>query len=254
MNRAALVAGAVTAEWTKFRSAPVPIVTTVLLVLGVPGIAAAALAAASGNGPAAAKVAAMVGDGGAEGFLAVVTQVSAAGGLVASGVVNGWVFGREFDDRTISGLLAQPTTPTMIAGAKFLVLALWSTACTVALAGVSLAAVGALGLEGGAGIGPSLVLLAMVSGLTAALAAVCALVASLARSRLAAVGAAVVLVALAQVAVLLGVGRWFPFATPGEWAASTVVEVDGRGGLAVAVVTAGLAAGATVWVWRRLRF
>jgi hypothetical protein len=68
-----------------------------------------------------------------------------------------------------------------------------------------------------------------------------------------ALGAAVVIVAVAQVLVLLGIGRSFPLTAPGLWAAAPHPAVDA--GLAVgltgAVLLGVLAAAATVLVWAR---
>lgn len=254
MKVAALFAGAVGVEWLKFRSAPVPITATVLLVLGVPGIAAASLAAAAGEGPVAAKAASFAGDGGWDGLLSVTTAVSSAAGLLAFGVVYAWSFGREFSEGTITGLFALPTTRTMIAGAKLIVLCLWLIATTTMLMGVTVLLGWALGYASTAGAFTLVAKLAAATLLTGALAVVCGLIASICRSMLAGIGSAIVILVLAQVAVLVGIGGWFPFAAPGLWAASSFVGSGVLGiQLAVLLVTTALATSGTVLLWQRLR-
>lgn len=255
MNQRSLFAGAVRTEWIKFRSAPVVIVTTILLVAGVPGIAAAAIAAALGQGPAAMKAAAFVGDGGLDGFLATAGQVSAAAGLLAFGVVYGWCFGREFTDGTIVALFAQPTTPSMVAGAKLIILGIWSLCCALVLTGLSVALGLLLGLHSTAQTTPLAVRVLLVTVLTAALATCCGLVAGLARSVMAPIGTAVVLIVVAQFSALTGLGGWTPFAAPGVWAASSVVTPGGQVSmqLLVVVLLAVVVAVATMVTWRRIR-
>ena len=253
MSAATLFAGAVGVEWVKFRSAPVPIITTVLLVLGVPTIAAASLAAAHGEGPAAAKAAAFAGDGGWDGLLSVATAVSTAAGLLAFGIVHAWSFGREFSEGTITGLFALPTPRTMVAGAKLLVLCLWVLGSTMLLTGVTALVGAVLGYESTADTFTLAGQLAGGTFLTGALAVVSGLVASICRSMLAGVGSAILMLVLAQVAVLLGLGGWFPFAAPGVWAvAFTDGGVIGLQLAVLLVVTIG-AASSTVYAWHRLR-
>ncbi|MDJ0314819.1 ABC transporter permease [Arthrobacter sp. H35-D1] len=205
------------------------------------------------GGPAAAKAAAFAGDGGWDGLLSVATAVSTAAGLLAFGIVHAWSFGREFSEGTITGLFALPTTRTMVAGAKLLVLCLWVFASTMVLTGVAVLLGAVLGYEPTADTFSLAARLAGSTFLTGALAVVGGLVASICRSMLAGIGSAIVMPVLAQVAVLLGLGGWFPFAAPGVWAATvTGGGVFGIQLAALLVMTAG-AASATVYSWHRLR-
>jgi hypothetical protein len=85
------------------------------------------------------------------------------------------------------------------------------------------------------------------------LASFCVLAAVLARSTLGAVAAAVVLVAAAQIAALLGAGGWFPLSAPGIWSAQVrpVVDAGLAVGLAGSVGLGVLTSAATVLVWAR---
>ncbi|MDO5752873.1 ABC transporter permease [Arthrobacter sp.] len=211
-------------------------------------------AAAAGEGPAAAKAASFAGDGGWDGLLSVTTAVSSAAGLLAFGVVYAWSFGREFSQGTITGLFALPTTRTMIAGAKLIVLCLWLIAATAILTGVTALLGRVLGYVPTAGSFALVAKLAATTLLTGALAVVCGLIASICRSMLAGMGSEIVILVLAQVSVLVGVGGWFPFAAPGLWAASNFVGSGVLGiQLAVLLATTVLAVWGTVLFWWRLR-
>jgi ABC-2 type transport system permease protein len=79
-------------------------------------------------------------------LVGVASQITAAGGLLAFGVVLSWMIGREFADATITGLFALPITRSTIALAKLVTYFAWTTLIALALAAL-VAAVGlALGL------------------------------------------------------------------------------------------------------------
>ncbi|WP_460658589.1 ABC transporter permease, partial [Kribbella italica] len=64
---------------------------------------------------------------------ASVCPVTGAAGLLAHGVLLGWLFGREFTDGTISGLFALPVPGRTVAAAKLTVHLAWSVIASVAL-------------------------------------------------------------------------------------------------------------------------
>lgn len=53
--------------------------------------------------------------------------IVAIGGLIGFGFLFSWIFGREFTDGTMTDLLALPVSRIHIAGAKFIVAAVWCT-------------------------------------------------------------------------------------------------------------------------------
>lgn len=245
-------------EWTKFRRSPVSVVTTLLLALGTVAITGASMASVGAGGMLATKSEVFVGDGGWAGLFGMAGQVVAAGGLLGFGVLAGWLYGREFTDGTVAGLFARPVSLGSIATAKLGLYLGWALAVAVVLTigvlglGAALALTGVAGFAEGAVVRPAATLLA-VTVLTALLALPCALVATLTRGYLAAIGAAVTIVVLAQMSVLLGAGGWFPFAAPGWWVASgsdldavTAVQLALVGPVAIA------AAALTVRMWGRL--
>jgi ABC-2 type transport system permease protein len=60
------------------------------------------------------------------GYLALLSQAVAVGGIMIYGVIAIWLFGREFSDRTAKDLLALPTSRTAIVAAKFTLAAGWA--------------------------------------------------------------------------------------------------------------------------------
>lgn len=210
---------ALSVEWLKLRRSPVALVTTGLVALLMPALAVAFLAVArqGGSGAAALKAQAMVQGDGWEAYLSLAGQMLAVGMFVGPGVVAAWVFGREFADRTFTSLFALPVSRRAVAAAKLTVLACWGLGLallTTALTGV-LGVVARVGSTAPADVGGGLARLATVSFLSALVATVVGYVASVGRGYLPGIGALILLVVSAQVAVLFGTGGWFPVATPG---------------------------------------
>jgi ABC-2 type transport system permease protein len=214
------LAPALAVEARKAASARVVISTTILLAVGIALLAGVAtLAAASGNPAMAAKLGPMAAQRGWAGLLATVSQIAAAGGLLAFGVVLSWLLGREFADGTITGLFALPVSRPALALAKLLVYLVW----TVGVALLLVLVVAVLGLVTGAGApdGPAwagLARLLVLTVLTGLLAVPAGWAATLGRGLLPGIATTVGLIALAQVAVVAGAGGWFPLAAPALWA------------------------------------
>ncbi|MEO8329161.1 MAG: ABC transporter permease [Candidatus Nanopelagicales bacterium] len=244
-------------EWLKLRRSPVPRVTAGLLVV-VPAVMAALFLAMAGgkrDDAIGLKAQALVTRDGWQGYLDALTQIDASAGLLGMGVVVAWCFGREYADRTVGSLFGSATPRESVAAAKLAVLALWST-------GVSLLLIPAALLVGlGAGLGPpdgealaGLMRVAVLSVLTGLSALTIALFASVGRGYLPAFGGLVGLVAAAQVAVVAGVGEWFPYAVPGLWAMASVSPTVGTvpvWHLLFVPCTAAVVGGLTVVWWHR---
>ncbi len=187
-----------------------------------------------------------------EGLLTFLAQVVAVGDLLLFAFIATWVFGREFVDGTMRYLLAIPVPRRSTVLAKFTVVAMWSAAVNVWLAGLVLLLGWALGLPGGS---PHVVLRGL-SGAAAAAALMLlvttpvALVACAGRGYLAPLASAIGALVLAQVAAALGWGDVFPWAVPAAAAGLTPDGGPGAVGVAVAVAT-GLAGvlGTLRW-WR----
>jgi len=240
-------------EARKARSARVLWATGILLVVGVAVLAGAMVAAVrSGNAEIAAKLGPTAATGDWSALLGVAAQVTAAGGLLAFGVGISWLIGREFADRTVSGLFGLPVGRGTIAAAKLVVYAVWALAVCTALCVVLLP----VGLLVGIGLpaGDDLAGLArqFALGLLTALIAVPAgWAASLGRGLLPGIATAVGILVVAQVAAVAKVGSWVPFVAPAFWALAP------SGSTAAGLLTVPLVplvfGAATVWVWRRLQ-
>ncbi|ALE06304.1 hypothetical protein AL755_13915 [Arthrobacter sp. ERGS1:01] len=255
MNAAAQWRAALAVEWTKFRAAPVTLVTSALLVCGLLLISLASVLAVGGSGAFAAKAATISTDRGWTGLFDGATQVSAVASLLGFGVVIGWMFGREFTDGTATALFGIPVSRPAIAAAKFTIIAAWIGTMALALTAGVLAAGWLLGFHAPAANVAALAgRLLLVTLLTGLLALPCACVATVGRGYLAAIGAVTAVVALAQVAVITGIGGWFPFAAPGLWAAAGGAALGATAvlQLLLALPVAALALWLTLRMWRRL--
>ncbi len=247
------LAAALAVEGRKARSARVPWATGLLLVGGVGVLAGAMVAAArSGNTEVSAKLGPVAASGDWPALLGVAAQVTSAAAVLAFGVGISWLVGREFADRTVSGLFGLPVGRGTIAVAKLGVYAAWVVAVSAASALV-LVPVGLLvGIgwpSGGdlAGLGRLFAL-----GLLSALIAVPAgWAASWGRGLLPGIATAVGILVIAQVAAIARVGSWFPFVAPAFWALQPA-ETSAAALLVVPVVPLVFGA-AIVLVWRRLQ-
>lgn len=247
---------ALTVEWWKVRRAPVVVVATGLQVLFVPllGLAMVLVAGGDASGAVAAKADLLLTGDGWIGYFGVVAQVAAAAMFVGAGVVVAWVFGREHVEGTFAGLSATAVPRAAVALAKLVVVGAWALVVSLLVTVVAVLA-GAL-----AGVGPdpwavvataSLRLL-VVAVATTLLAVPVGWVASVGRGYLPAIGTVVVLVALAQIAVLLGGGAWFPFAVPGLLAVAGTEGVPPVAPIGVVLAVATVVAGAAMTLrwWR----
>lgn len=214
-------AAALRVETLKFMHSPVGVITTLGMLLGTLGILVGITAGiTAGNAELIAK-AGQAASPDWDGLLAGATQITAVMGILGSGAVLAWAFGREFADGTVVGLFALPVSRGRIALAKLVVHALWTV-----LVGLVLAlGVLALGLLLGRGApGPetweALARLWALTVLSGGVATVSAWIATSARSPLAAVGGTIAIVVIAQVGVIGGAGGWMPLAAPALWAMS----------------------------------
>jgi ABC-2 type transport system permease protein len=151
------------------------------------------------------------------GFITLVLVIMSVGGLIIFGFIFVWIFGREFGDKTVYDLLSLPTSRITIVSAKTIIAACWSVAL-ILLVFILMLVIGAiLQLPDWSaavvldGLGDMLVtgLLAMV------LCIPFALVASVTRGYLPAVGCIFLVLILSQVFSALGHSQYFPWSVPG---------------------------------------
>ncbi len=166
-------------------------------------------------------------------FLDLLGEAMAVGGAILFAFLTAWVFGREFADRTIRGLLANPTPRRTIVLAKAVVVVIWGLAVSAWVLALGLGIGAVIGLPDWSAADPSAMIaaIALAAGLTVGLQSWAAFFASVGRGYIAPLAWAVAMIALSQILTVLGVGSWFPWAVPAILA--------GAGGAAVEPVTAG---------------
>jgi ABC-2 type transport system permease protein len=188
-------------------------------------------------------------------FLSVLGQALTVGGGVLFAFLTAWIFGREFADRTVRGLLAVPTRRRTIVVGKIVVIAAWSVAIAawVIVLGVAIGAL--IGLPGWSAVEAtaSLAGMALAALLTIALQTVTAFFAGLGRGYLAPLAWAVVTIATAQILAVLGWGNWYPWSVPAILAGAGGADVEpvSVGGIAVTIAVAALGLLVTVVWWER---
>src|SRR5215813_10032875 len=183
-------------------------------------------------------------------YFGLLAQAMAVGGAILCSLIVIWLFGREYSDHTAKDLLALPTPRTTLVLAKLLVATFW---CVVLALWVYLLGLGAGSLLGLPGWAPDVWLRATVvymatAGLTIALALPLAWAASAGRGYLPAIGVMILLVFLAQVLSVLGLGPWFPWAVPALLSGAAGSQAQNLGVatyLLVATAVAGGIAGVT---------
>ena len=189
-----------------------------------------------------------------EGFFALMAQATAIGGFLIFAVLMTWLFGREFNERTVTDLLALPTSRSAVVVAKFLVAATWMLALLLLVLAAALVIGALLQLEAWSTTsvldGAARVLAAglMAFGVTTPFA----FVASAARGYLAAVAGIFATLLLAQLLSALGWGRVFPWAVPGLFAgtAGPASAEVGLPGVALVLATGLAGVVATEVHWR----
>jgi ABC-2 type transport system permease protein len=213
---------AIATEALKLYSSTIARATTLIVVLGIALICASMLlAAGTADAQMAAKLGPIVDPGGWVGYFAGAAQVTSAAGLLGCGVLVSWMFGREFGEGTITGLFAIPVRRDTIAAAKLIVYGLWAIAVSVSLVlallffGLILG-LGTVTTDAVPAIGRQIAL----SLLTATIALPSAWAATVGRSVIAGIGAAIGILVVSQVTVVAGAGGWFTFSAPALWAVS----------------------------------
>ena len=149
-------------------------------------------------------------------FFNLVLLMLSVGGLIIFGFIFVWVFGREFSDKTVYDMLSLPTSRVTIVMAKIITAAYWSVAL-ILLVFVLMLGIGTI-LQLPAWSATTTLngfkLLLGTGSLTVLLCIPFALVASVARGYLPAVGCIFLVLVLGQVISQLGYGQYFPWTIP----------------------------------------
>lgn len=229
--------------------------TTILVIGGIAVLAGALVAAATaGNEQILAQLGPLADETGWSLLTGVTAQITAVGALLAFGVALSWSFGREFTDGTITGLFALPVSRPTIALAKLCIYLLWSTAITLTLTLLVLAA--GLILD----LGPldadalsRLARQAALTVLTAMIATPAGWAATLGRGPLPGIAATLVILIAAQVTAIAtpATAAWIPLSAPALWALQPGTVHPGQ--LATVAIIPILFATLTSHTWRRLQ-
>jgi ABC-2 type transport system permease protein len=186
-------------------------------------------------------------------YLSLLAQATAIGGILLFSLVATWVFGREYADHTVTDLLALPTPRRAIVLAKFVVVALWSAALILLIVLIGLAVGVAVGLPpAGAEIfWQGMRTLALAASLTLALDTPIAFCASAGRGYLPPMGAAILLLILAQIVAATGWGDYFPWSVPALYSgmAGPDYATPGPASLVIVLFTCVLGLVATIVWW-----
>lgn len=149
-------------------------------------------------------------------FLGMLKMGTGIAGAILFAIITAWVFGREFSDHAAKDLLALPTSRQVVVGAKFVLLLLWLLSLTILIFVVSLGIGAAVQIPGWSTslAWSSFGTLLLIALITILLMPVVALIASAGRGYLPPLGWAFLTMALAQIAIVMGWGDWFPWAVP----------------------------------------
>ena len=157
------------------------------------------------------------GDPNWKNYFRLLIQGIAGVGLVGTGFVTSWIFGREFSDHTVKDILAIPVPRVYIVLSKIILTVLWSVIlCFIYL--ISGLAFGFLiGLPGfSAGILTDSVRIYWVTSfLLIVLCTPVAFLASYTRGYIFPIGFVILTMILANFSGLVGLGPYFPWAVPG---------------------------------------
>jgi ABC-2 type transport system permease protein len=181
-------------------------------------------------------------------------QAVAAGGMILFSIITIWVFGREFSDHTVKELLALPTPREATVTAKFIVIALWSISITLIIFGIGLIVGQSVDIPGWSEelLRNSFIGIMGTAVLTIPLISFVALLSSAGRGYLPAFGWTILTLFLANLAVILGWGDWFPWSIPGLFGgvAGPRTEVLGLHSYVILLVTSAIGFAGTFWWWR----
>ena len=187
-------------------------------------------------------------------FFGFISQATAIGGAIVFAIVTAWVFGREFSDHTAKELLALPTSREAMIGAKFSVIAAWTSLLSIFIFLLGLLVGRLVDIPGwstallGSAFGDAL----GSAGLTIALLPFVALMASVGRGYLPSFGWTLLTVFLAQIAAAMGWGDWFPWSVPALFsgAAGPRGELLGFHSYVIVILASAISITATFYWWR----
>jgi hypothetical protein len=247
-------------EFFKFRRSLTAKVVTVMVVVASPCFALGMVTLARSGaiaGPSASKFAPAL-EGTVNGaHLLLAGQILTVVMVLSVGFASVWIFGREFVDRTVSGLYALPTSRVTMGWAKVAVIATWTViAVTIAVAVVM---AGSWIIDPG-GVTAEILTAAVRAWAAGTLMGLLGIpfgyIAVVTRGYLGGVGAIIAAAAVGQILGSVGVGAWVPYVAPAMWVGAGGAEIAAQitgAHLAVAVLAGVAGAAATALAFGRVR-
>jgi len=188
-------------------------------------------------------------------FFNMMAQGHAGLGAVMFSLITAWVFGREFSDRTAKEVLALPAPRFVIVGSKLALIFLWALVLSLAVHGLGLAVGAVVTIPGWTQeLGwQSFSVMMQISLLTILLMSPVAFASCVGKGYLFPVGWTILTLALANVAVALGWGDWFPWSVPLLLSRTIAPGADPveHHGLWVVAATSLAGSAALFWWWYR---
>jgi ABC-2 type transport system permease protein len=146
----------------------------------------------------------------------IMTQGMGVGGIIIYGFLVSWIFGREYSENTLKDLLSLPTSKIEMINAKFIIYFLWAIGLGIVNLFLGLLIGLLLQLSGFSGdvlfINIKSYFFTMM--LTILLGTPIAFFSMLGRGYLAPLGVVVLATVFSQIATVLGIGEYFPWALP----------------------------------------
>jgi ABC-2 type transport system permease protein len=175
-------------------------------------------------------------------------------GLVGTGFVTSWIFGREFSDHTIKDILALPVSRAYIVVSKFIMAILWSVVLTFIyfIFGILFGLLVDLpGLSAGL-ISENGKIFWVTSFLLILLCTPVAFLASYTKGYIFSIGFVILTMILANFSGLVGLGPYFPWAIPGLYGMPSGAEGMQLNIASYIILTCTCLAGffGTIAIWR----
>jgi len=149
-------------------------------------------------------------------YIGFINMASGAIGIILFGFAASWIFGREFNDKTLKDLLALPVSRTVIVLSKIIAVSLWCIILSTIIFTLSLLLGWLVQLPlWSLDLIPDFIITFFISAfLSILLCPPVAFIASLGRSYLPAIGFLVLCMGLANLFGNIGLGAYFPWTIP----------------------------------------
>lgn len=187
-------------------------------------------------------------------FLNLVSQAIGVGGVIVFGFVAGWLFGREYSDKTLKDLFVLPVGRMTVVVSKLIVCIAWCAIITIVVTAVALVVGFLLNLPGWEWgmLRSSLLRIGATALLVVSLCPPVFFVACAGRGYLAPLGFVVLTVVFAQIIGALGFGAYVPWAVPALYSGLGSEAGGTTGGVSYLIVVLTGVAGlvATVYRWK----